>query len=117
MLKIKSSNTILYCKQWQQTVDFYQKKLELEVATALHWFVEFRLTDHSCLSIADESRTSMTSNRGEGVTITLEVEDIEMTYAFLKAAGCNPDPIKDHPWGAKVIYVYDPEGNRVEFWR
>jgi catechol-2,3-dioxygenase len=30
-------------------------------------------------------------------------------------AGIVPTPIKE-VWGSKAIYIYDPEGNRLEFW-
>lgn len=30
--------------------------------------------------------------------------------------GLEDSVIKDHPWGAQVIHIHDPEGNRVEFW-
>lgn len=30
--------------------------------------------------------------------------------------GLAPTPIKTHPWGANVMYLNDPEGNRLEFW-
>ena len=33
----------------------------------------------------------------------------------LAEAGFNPSPIKEI-WGSKAIYLYDPEGNRLEFW-
>jgi hypothetical protein len=34
----------------------------------------------------------------------------------LTVAGVNPTAIKQHAWNAKVIHVFDPEGNRIEFW-
>jgi len=50
------------------------------------------------------------------MTITMEVDDIEATHSYLKEAGLNPTGIIDHAWGSRVIYIYDPEGNRLEFW-
>jgi len=117
LVNIKATNTILYCKKWDELVSFYKTKLNLEVNTSNEWFIEFKVTDHSYLSIADESRASIKSSNGQGVTITFEVEDIEATHIFLEVAGCNPSLIKEHAWGAKLIHVFDPEGNRLEFWR
>jgi uncharacterized glyoxalase superfamily protein PhnB len=113
---IKTVNTILYCKKWPETVAFYKTKLKLEAAVSLEWFVEFKLNKTAFLSIANAERTSIDSSEGKGLTITMQVDDIEATYAYLKETGLNPTSIKDHPWGAKVLYVYDPEGNRLEFW-
>ncbi len=116
-MKIKTTNTILYCHKWEQVLAFYKTKLGLEINFSNEWFVEFKLTEQSYLSVADESVTSIKSSQGHGITITLEVEDIEDFFVFLKKSGCNPSPIKAHAWGATVIYVFDPEGNRLEFWR
>lgn len=116
MIKIKVSNTILYCKKFKETVAFYQTKLGLPIYSSRGWFVEFKLNEFSRLSIADEAKTSIDSNEGKGITITFEVDDIAKTHAYLTESGINPPPIKDHPWNAKIIHIYDPEGNRIEFW-
>ena len=115
-MEIKTANTILYCRNWKETVAFYEIQLGLLVMTARAWFVEFKLNETSRLSIADESRTSIDSNDGKGITITLEVDNIEATHLYLNEAGLNPTHVKNHSWGAKVIHIYDPEGNRLEFW-
>lgn len=115
-MNIRIVNTILYCKQWNETVVFYKTKLKLEVTVSSEWFVEFKLNEFARLSIANEERTSIESSGGKGLTITMKVDNIKETYSYLKAAGLNPTAIKDHAWGAKVIYIYDPEGNRLEFW-
>ena len=113
---IKTANTILYCRKWKETVAFYETQLGLLVTTSREWFVEFKLNEASRLSLADASRTSIDSNDGKGITLAFEVSDIKATHLHLTEAGLNPPPIKDHPWGAKVIHIYDPEGNRIEFW-
>lgn len=115
-MKIKSSNTILYCKKWEETVSFYHSLLNLPVITSLDWFIEFKISSTSRLSIADESKTSIESNEGKGITITFEVDDIQITQSNLIQMGLEDPVIKDHHWGAQVIHIYDPEGNRVEFW-
>ncbi len=115
-MDIKTVNTILYCRNWRETVDFYQTKLKLPVTASFEWFVEFKLNEGSRLSIADEERASIGSAAGKGLTITLRVDDIEKMRAFLEGAGVRPTLIRDHPWGGKVVYIYDPEGHRLEFW-
>lgn len=115
-MNIKTANTILYCQRWRETVAFYKTHLGFEVTSSHPWFVEFKLNGASRLSIADEAKTSMNSAGGKGITITLEVDDIEEAHRYLNEAGIHPPPIKDHAWGARVIHIYDPEGNRIEFW-
>lgn len=114
-MKIKATNTILYCKKWQETVAFYRDVLKLLAISSNDWFVEFKLNEMSRLSVANESRTSIDSGDGKGITISLEVIDIEQTRAELMEAGIIPTPIKE-VWGSKAIYIHDPEGNRLEFW-
>jgi len=116
MMDIKTANTILYCRKWKETVAFYKTRLRLRVTTSREWFVEFKLNEAARLSIADESKTSIGSTGGNGITITMEVYDIEKTHLYLTKVGLNPTAIKDHAWGARVIHIYDPEGNRIEFW-
>ncbi|WP_379866512.1 VOC family protein [Marinobacter sp. M5B] len=115
-MRIKTSNTILYCRKWKECVAFYKDQIGLQVTTYLDWFVEFKLNAVSRISIADESRASVDSNDGKGVTITLEVGDIEAAHIYLNEVGLSPSPIKYHSWGARVIHIHDPEGNRIEFW-
>ena len=110
-------NTILYCRQWPAMVNFYRDQLRLPVNFATDWFIEFYLTDNSRLSIADEKRASIKSASGKGITITLEVEEIEPIHKKLQDAGLMPTRVRQHPWNAKVFHLLDPEGNRLEVWQ
>ena len=113
---IHTVNTILYCKRWRETVDFYQNRLGLPVTFASSWFVEFRLSDAARLSVADERRASVKSAGGRGITITLQVQDADAAWTALKEHGIEPDPVTNHAWGARVFYFADPEGHRLEVW-
>lgn len=53
---------------------------------------------------------------GQGHLITFQVRDLAETRTRLCDAGLAPTPIETHPWGATVMYLDDPEGNRLEFW-
>jgi predicted enzyme related to lactoylglutathione lyase len=114
--QIICANTILYCEKWPETVVFYQTGLHLPVTVSKDWFVEFRLTDTARLSIADTGRTSRNTSRGQGHLITFQVKDMKETRSRLCRAGLNPTPVITHAWGAKVMYLTDPEGNCLEFW-
>ncbi len=115
-MDIRTANTILYCNNWRTTVEFYQKKMRLKPTLTRDWFVEFELNEKSRLSIADASRVSLEGCEGKGITLSFEVDDIAEVHGQLQESGLNPDPIRKHPWGARVIYIHDPEGNRIEFW-
>ncbi|NIR27995.1 MAG: VOC family protein [Gammaproteobacteria bacterium] len=113
---IQAVNTILYCRRWRETVDFYQRRLHLPVTFASSWFVEFRLSDGARLSVADERRASIKSAGGGGMTITLQVQNADAAWLALQEGGIAPGPVKDHAWGARVFYFADPEGHRLEVW-
>ncbi|HSO20728.1 MAG TPA: VOC family protein, partial [Desulfosarcina sp.] len=81
------------------------------------WFMEFYLTRHARLSIADEKRSTVKSAAGRGITVTLEVEEIEPVHERIHHAGLQPTGITRHAWDAKVFHLRDPEGNRLEVWQ
>jgi catechol 2,3-dioxygenase-like lactoylglutathione lyase family enzyme len=114
-MKIKAANTILYCKKWEETVAFYRDGLKLLVISSTDWFVEFKLNESARLSVANEARATIKTGEGKGVTISLQVPDIEEIRAELVENGFSPTPVKEI-WGSRAIYVHDPEGNRLEFW-
>ena len=114
-MQIKSTNTILYCKNWQETVEFYRTGLKLPIISSNEWCVEFKLNEMSRVSVANEARTSIKSSDGKGITVSLQVADIEQSRNELIEAGIIPAPVKE-VWGAEAFYVHDPEGNRLEFW-
>jgi len=115
-LSLKSANTILYCKNWSETVAFYQRDLGLPITFASDWFVEFQLTETARISIADEKRATIKSGGGVGITLTLQVESADETWRYLHNRGLTLGPVRDHAWGARVFYLFDPEGHRLEFW-
>ena len=111
-----NANTILYCKKWQETVDFYKNRLGLSITHDSDWFIEFKLTQTAHISVADEQRASIKSSGGAGITLALQVEDATQTWEYLRSNGLEIDPVRDHPWGARVFYFFDPEGHRIEVW-
>jgi catechol 2,3-dioxygenase-like lactoylglutathione lyase family enzyme len=115
IVRLKSSNTILYCGKWQETVAFYRDVLKLDIHFSNDWFVEFSLSKCARLSIANEESTSIKSCSGKGVTVCFQVDDIQNMHTYLMELSVSPTPIKVI-WGANSFYVYDPEGNRIEFW-
>jgi catechol-2,3-dioxygenase len=114
-VNITTSNTILYCKKWSDTVAFYRDVLKLDVHFSNEWFVEFILNNQARLSIAHQERTSTKSSDGKGVTVCFQIDDVQIMHVYLTKLGTNPTPIKDL-WESRVFYIRDPEGNRIEFW-
>jgi len=111
-----TTNIILYCQKFDETVRFYRHRMRLPVTFATDWFVEFYLNNLSRLSIADEVRASIESAHGNGVTISLEVGNIQAAWKKFEQNGLQPTDIKTHPWNARVFFLFDPEGHRIEIW-
>lgn len=116
-MRFLTTNTILYCRKFEKTVRFYKDALGLPVLWVVDWFVEFALTTESRLSIADDQRATVRTANGAGVTLSLEVTDIEAVWEELDRMGLAPSPIREHPWQARVFNVFDPEGHRIEMWQ
>lgn len=116
MFSVKRTNTILYCKQWAETVAFYQHVLGLRVTHETDWFIEFQLADNVYLSVANEQRATVKSASGAGITLSWQVDDIQQAHDKLQAKAITVSPLKQK-WGATVCYFHDPEGNRIELWQ
>lgn len=86
-MKIKAANTILYCRNWQETVAFYRDGIKLLVLSSNDWFVEFKLNEAARLSVANEARATVKSGDGKGLTISLQVVDVVQVQAELTEAG------------------------------
>ena len=112
-----TSNMILYCKEWEDTVKFYRDGLSLPVTFINDWFVEFCLTENSRLSIANEQISTIKSPAKKGITIALQVKDIDAVWENVMKKKLEPTKIKPHPWDAIVFYLFDPEGHRIEIWQ
>jgi catechol 2,3-dioxygenase-like lactoylglutathione lyase family enzyme len=113
---IKRTNTILYCSRWKETVAFYGDRLGLEISFQNDWFVEFSLTAKSFLSVADQSRATISSAHGKGITLSFQIDDIESVHRRFIRESLSPTDIRSQVLGADVFYLQDPEGTRIEFW-
>lgn len=112
---IVRTNTILYCRHWQKTVEFYRDILGLAGRRLSDWMVEFALTDTSFISIADAARATVGASGGEGITLSWQVGDLEGWHHRLKGLQVATGPIQ-HRWGSRFFYFHDPEEHRLEAW-
>ena len=115
-LSFKNANTILYCHKWRETAAFYQDVLNLPITFASDWFIEFQLVGTAHLSIANADRATISSSHGPGITLTLQVESADEAWKQLSKLGLRLESVRDHVWGARVFYLFDPEGHRLEIW-
>jgi catechol 2,3-dioxygenase-like lactoylglutathione lyase family enzyme len=115
LVTITRRNTILYCRRWRDTVDFYRSDLGLAVLARRDWFVEFAIGTDSALSVADASRTTIEPVDGQGITLSWRVADLGATRTRLVDNGLAPTPVR-RVWDAVACYLFDPEGHRIELW-
>jgi len=97
-------------------VAFYSHRLGLEVVFESDWFVEFRLSQAAFLSVADQSRTTISSAGGKGITLSFQIDDLRVAHVDFAKSGLVPSEIRSQVMGADVFYLFDPEGTRIEFW-
>jgi catechol 2,3-dioxygenase-like lactoylglutathione lyase family enzyme len=117
MLKIASSNTILYCNNWKACVHFYQDILKFKTSFAKDdWFRELVVNDNAHISLANVAHCTIPSGEGRGVTLSWQVEELEELRAYLQAQGIKVSEITSTSWRAPWFYAWDPEGHRIEFW-
>jgi uncharacterized glyoxalase superfamily protein PhnB len=88
----------------------------LPITFSTDWFTEFRLNEMSRLSVADENRVTIKSGGGNGITLSWKVDALQAIWNDFEKNGLTPTAIKEHPWNASVFFLFDPEGNRIEFW-
>ncbi len=115
MVNVRRTNTILYTDRWANTVAFYRTALALPVTFENEWFIEFAVGDSSFVSVADAARTSVAAGSGAGLTLSWQVDDVADVRATLCERGIEVSSIGKR-WGARVVDVFDPSGNRIEFW-
>ena len=115
-MQIERTNTILYCQKWLETVSFYRDILAFPITYQTDWFVEFQLTDHAYLSIADESRATIHSVGGQGITLSWQMSNLEAVRATLLEQNVAVSEMRPK-WGASVFYLHDPDGHRIELWQ
>ncbi|MEZ6093443.1 MAG: DUF542 domain-containing protein [Pirellulaceae bacterium] len=115
MLEPSRTNTILYCERWLETVQFYREAIGFPVSFKNDWFVEFKISDSSFLSIANAARATIEPVCGQGVTLSWQVEDLPQIRSKLQTRDVLTTEIKPK-WNAHVFYFRDPEGHRIELW-
>ncbi len=115
MVHVERSNTILYCDRWAEAVAFYRDVLGLPVTFESDWFVELALGSETFVSVADASRSSIVAGEGAGLTLSWRVADVAELRTVLRRSGVPVGEIGTR-WGSQVLDVFDPAGNRIEFW-
>jgi lactoylglutathione lyase len=118
---------IVYCDELPQTLAFYRDRLGFRVTFAHPEegepvFVALQLGEGAELALADVSDPAAVHLHGKavrpasghGFELCVYADDVDIAVEALRAAGVPvlAEPA-DQPWGDRMAYVEDPEGNPV----
>jgi predicted enzyme related to lactoylglutathione lyase len=95
-------------------VNFYQQLFDRQPDVYIdNIYAEFQLTG-LCLGIfKPKDRREFANSTGSGMSICVEVEDLDAAIEHLTEIGCPiPDKVMSASHG-REIYIYDPAGNRL----
>lgn len=107
----------IFVDDWDSACDFYEHKLRLPRTfhnSDMGW-AEFNVGGCSLgierVSGADNESQALI---GRFVGVSLKVDDMDATYAELKARGVEFDaPPEKQPWGGTIAHFKDPSGNTL----
>ena len=124
-ISLRAAFPIVYCEDLPRTLAFYRDVLGFEVGYAFPTegepgFVSLKLGG-SELALANVAGQDTGTHGlpvrpigGHRFELCLHAEDVDAAVTALRAAGVPVllDPV-DQPWGERLAYVEDPEGNPV----
>jgi len=114
---------LLFWVQENKTSEKFYKKLGFDILQSgdEHSLVSLNGFSIDLVSMRDEdkfARDSMSADKGRGVYVYINVDDVDAKHKELLEAGFNPytEP-KDWPWGNRELILKDPDGYKLCFWR
>lgn len=118
---MKITNLVLWTQDNTLSVKFY-KKLGFEVIESNDNHSVVQLGDFRIIlvSMRDEEEfghDSLAAEKGRGMYVYIQVDDVDEKFAELQAAGITPatEP-RDWEWGNREFIVKDPDGYKLCFW-
>jgi catechol 2,3-dioxygenase-like lactoylglutathione lyase family enzyme len=115
-LPVRSSHTVLYCERWEECIAFYRDILGFSVVFTNEIFVEVQPATGARIGLMNASRTRWPASCSESFILSFRVANIDETHQSLQRELSGIGAIEDHPWGARLFEIKDPDGRRIEFW-
>ena len=119
-MDLQSSYPVVVTEKLAESRDFYAR-LGFEVVFEASWFVYLTVSGDSSSGIAFMSPDHPSrppgpeSFSGDGILLTLQVEDSAGEHERLRGAGIELDhPLTDEPWGQRRFGLRDPAGVWVD---
>lgn len=119
---MRITNLLFWVQENKLSEKFY-KKLGFGVLQSddEHSLVSLNGFSIDLVSMRDEdkfARDSMSADKGRGVYVYINVDDVDAKHKELSEAGLTPytEP-KDWPWGNREFILKDPDGYKLCFWQ
>jgi len=118
---MRITNILFWVQENKLSEKFYKKLgFTVEQSDDAHTFVSLHGFGIDLVSMRDEekfARDSMSADKGRGLYVYINVEDVDATYEHLLAQGFAPaTKPKDWPWGNREFILKDPDGYKLCFW-
>jgi uncharacterized glyoxalase superfamily protein PhnB len=120
-MQLQAAYPVVVTDKLAECREFYTRRLGFQVVFEASWFVyvtsggdhpygiAFMAPDHPSQPPGPEAFG------GEGMFLTLQVEDAAMEFERLTTAGVSiAYPLKDEPWGQRRFGLFDPAGMWVD---
>jgi catechol 2,3-dioxygenase-like lactoylglutathione lyase family enzyme len=121
-VKLEAAYPIVVTDRIAECRDFYTEWFGFEVAVEATWFVYLRPSSQAAaqgIAFMSPSHPSQPpgpeSFNGDGLLLTLQVDDAASECERLRQAGLSIDhSLRDEPWGQRRFGVRDPAGVWVD---
>lgn len=117
-------NAGILTEKLTETKAFYTEKLGFGVTFENEFYLLLHTPNHAAeLSFLLPNHPSQQplfhpAFQGQGVYLTIEVEDVDELYADLKAKGVSIEvELRNEPWGDRHFAIKDPNGIGIDFVR
>lgn len=118
---MRITNLLFWVQENKLSEKFYKKLgFEIKQSDDDHSIVSLHGFSIDLVSMRDENifaKDSMSADKGRGVYVYIQVEDVDKEHAQLVALGLTPatEP-KDWDWGNREFILKDPDGYKLCFW-
>jgi uncharacterized glyoxalase superfamily protein PhnB len=119
---MRITNLLFWVQENKLSEKFY-KKLGFKVLQSddEHTLVSLNGFNIDLVSMRDEdkfARDSMSADKGKGVYVYINVDDVDAKHRELSETGLAPvTGPKDWPWGNREFILKDPDGYKLCFWQ
>lgn len=113
-MQLKKLGPLVTTNRLSEVKDFYLKHFGFSVSCECEGYLGLTGGGDTELSFMREDQVTPESFEGHGLTLCLEVADVDAeARRLLKEAVPVVVPLKDNPWGDRSIILRDPIGIRV----